>query len=329
MILERRSFLTFLGVSAAAAWPLAARAQQPRMPVIGFLSSASHQTMEPEIAGFLQGLRETGYTEGRNIAIEYRWGAGQLERMPVLAAELVDRPVAVLFSHTELAIVAARAATTTIPIVFRTGADPVRAGYVASLNRPRGNLTGVTSLGADLGPKRLGLLHELVPTGTVIAVLVDQNFPDGVSQLMGLQEAARSVNRQTIVLNARTASDIDTAFATLVQQHAGALTSLGGNFFNTRNEQIVTLAARYAIPAIYDRREFPAVGGLMSYGPDRREVTRQAGIYVARILKGDKPGDLPVQQPTKFEFIINLRTAKALKLNIPPGILAIADEVIE
>ena len=198
-----------------------------------------------------------------------------------------------------------------------------------AVNRPRGNLTGVTSLGADLGPKRLGLLHELVPTGTVIAVLVDQNFPDGVSQLMGLQEAARSVNRQIIALNVRTASDIDTAFATLVQQHAGALTSLGGNFFNTRNEQIVTLAARYAIPAIYDRREFPAAGGLMSYGPDRREVTRQAGIYVARILKGDKPGDLPVQQPTKFEFIINLRTARALKLNIPPGILAIPDEVIE
>jgi putative tryptophan/tyrosine transport system substrate-binding protein len=203
--MERREFITLLGASAAAVWPLVARAQQPAVPVIGFLSSASHQTMAPEIAGFLQGLRETGYTEGRNIAIEYRWGAGQLERMPVLAAELVDRPVAVLFSHTELAIVAARAATTTIPIVFRTGADPVRAGYVASLNRPRGNLTGVTSLGADLGPKRLGLLHELVPTGTVIAVLVDQNFPDGVSQLMGLQEAARSVNRQTIVLNARTA----------------------------------------------------------------------------------------------------------------------------
>jgi ABC-type uncharacterized transport system substrate-binding protein len=305
--MRRRDFVGLVG--GAAAWPLAARAQQPRMPVIGFLSSASHQTMEPEIAGFLQGLRETGYTEGRNIAIEYRWGAGQLERMPVLAAELVDRPVAVLFSH--------------------TGSDPVRAGYVASLNRPRGNLTGVTSLGADLGPKRLGLLHELVPKGTVIAVLVDQNFPDGASQLMGLQEAARSVNRQIIALNARTASDIDTAFATLVQQHAGALTSLGGNFFNTRNEQIVTLAARYAIPAIYDRREFPAAGGLMSYGPDRREVTRQAGIYVARILKGDKPGDLPVQQPTKFEFIINLRTAKALNLDIPPGMLAIADEAIE
>jgi putative ABC transport system substrate-binding protein len=325
--IRRREFVTLLG--SAAAWPLAARGQQPKMPVIGFLSSASPQTAAPEIAGFLQGLRETGYIEGQNIAIEYRWGAGQLDRLPVLAAELVDLPVAVLFSHTDRAIVAARAATATIPIVFHTGADPVRAGFVASLNRPRGNLTGVTSLGADLGPKRLGLLHELVPTDTVIAVLVDQNFPDGVSQLTGVQEAARSLNRQIIVLNARTAGDIDTAFTTLVKQRAGALSSLGGNFFNTRNEQIVTLAARYAIPAIYDRREFPAAGGLMSYGPDRMAVTRQAGLYVARILKGEKLGDLPVQQPTKFEFIVNLRTARALKLDIPPGILALADEVIE
>jgi ABC-type uncharacterized transport system substrate-binding protein len=274
-------------------------------------------------------LREIGYIEGQNIAIEYRWGEGQLDRLPVLAAELVDRPVAVLFGHTDRAIVAARAATATIPIVFHTGADPVRAGFVASLNRPRGNLTGVTSLSADLGQKRLGLLHELVPKGTAIAVLVDQNFPDGVSQLMGLQEAARSLNRQIIVLNARTASDIDNAFATLVQQHAGALTSLGGNFLNTRNEQIVTLAARYAIPAIYDRREFPAAGGLMSYGPDRLEVARQAGIYVGRILKGEKPSDLPVVQPTKFELVINLKTARSLNFAIPTTILALADEVIE
>jgi putative ABC transport system substrate-binding protein len=326
--MRRREFITLLG-GAAVAWPLVARAQQPRMPVIGFLSSASPQTMEPEIAGFLQGLREIGYIEGQNIAIEYRWGEGQLDRLPVLAAELVDRPVAVLFSHTDRAIVAARAATATIPIVFHTGADPVRAGFVASLNRPRGNLTGVTSLSADLGQKRLGLLHELVPKGTAIAVLVDQNFPDGVSQLMGLQEAARSLNRQIIVLNARTASDIDNAFATLVQQHAGALTSLGGNFLNTRNEQIVTLAARYAIPAIYDRREFPAAGGLMSYGPDRLEVARQAGIYVGRILKGEKPSDLPVVQPTKFELVINLKTARSLNFAIPTTILALADEVIE
>jgi putative ABC transport system substrate-binding protein len=327
-MIRRRDFITLFG-GAVAAWPLVARAQQPRMPVIGFLSSASPQTMEPEIAGFLQGLREIGYIEGQNIAIEYRWGEGQLDRLPVLAAELVDRPVAVLFSHTDRAIVAARAATATIPIVFHTGADPVRAGFVASLNRPRGNLTGVTSLSADLGQKRLGLLHELVPKGTAIAVLVDQNFPDGVSQLMGLQEAARSLNRQIIVLNARTASDIDNAFATLVQQHAGALTSLGGNFLNTRNEQIVTLAARYAIPAIYDRREFPAAGGLMSYGPDRLEVARQAGIYVGRILKGEKPSDLPVVQPTKFELVINLKTARSLNFAIPTTILALADEVIE
>jgi len=223
----------------------------------------------------------------------------------------------------------ARAATATIPIVFHTGADPVRAGFVLSLNRPRGNLTGVTTLSSDLGPKRMGLLHELVPKGTVIAVLVDQNFPDGVSQLTGMQDAARSLGREIVVLNARTASDIDAAFATLAQRRVGALSSLGGNFFNTRNEQIVTLAARYAIPAIYDRREFPAAGGLMSYGPDRRAIDRQAGIYVARILKGEKLADLPVLQPTKFEFIINLKTAKVLGLDIPPGILAIADDVIE
>jgi putative ABC transport system substrate-binding protein len=237
--MNRREFITLLG--GAAGWPLAARAQQPKMPVIGFLSGSSPQTIAREIAGFLQGLGETGYVEGQNIAIEYRWGAGQLNRLPMLAAELVDRPVAVLVSHTDLAIVAARAATTTIPIVFLTGADPVRAGFVASLNRPRGNLTGATFLSADLGPKRLGLLHELVPKGTVIAVLVDQNFPDGVSQLTGVQEAARRLKRQIIVLNARTESDIDTAFAALVQQRAGALSFLGGNFFNTRKEQIITL----------------------------------------------------------------------------------------
>jgi putative ABC transport system substrate-binding protein len=325
--MRRRDFITVLG--GAAAWPLAARGQQSKVPVIGFLSSASRQTMAPEIGGFLQGLRENGYIEGQNVAIEYRWAEGQLDRLPVLAAELVDHPVAVLFSHTDLAIVAARAATATIPIVFHTGSDPVRAGFVASLNRPRGNLTGATSLSADLGPKRLGLLLELAPKDKVIAVLVDQNFPDGVSQLTAIQEAARSLNRQIIVLNARTASDVDTAFATLMQQHAGALTSLGGNFFNTIAEQIVALAARNSVPAIYDRREFPAAGGLMSYGPDRFAVSRQAGIYVGRILKGDKPGDLPVQQPTKFELVINLKTAKALGLAVPPTLLAIADEVIE
>jgi putative ABC transport system substrate-binding protein len=326
--MRRRDFITLL-IGTAAAWPLSARAQRSKIPVIGFLSGASPQAIAPEVAGFLQGLREVGYIEGQNIAIEYRWGEGQLDRLPALAAELVDRPVAVLVSHTDLAIVAARAATATIPIVFLTGADPVRAGFVASLNRPRGNLTGVTFLSADLGPKRLGLLHELVPKGILIAVLVDQNFPDGVSQLAGVQEAARSLNRQIIVLNARTASDIDTAFVTLVQQRAGALSFLGGNFFNTRSEQIVTLAGRYAIPAIYDRREFSAAGGLMSYGPDRLAVTRQAGVYAARILKGEKLGDLPVQQPTKFEFIINLRTARALGLEVPPTMLAIADEVVE
>jgi putative ABC transport system substrate-binding protein len=326
-LITRRDFAAALG--GAAAWPLATRAQQPRIPVVGFLSGASPQVIAPELTGFIQGLGETGYIEGQNIAIEYRWAAGQLDQLPVLAAELVDRPVAVLVSHTDLAIVAARAATTAIPIVFLTGADPVRAGFVASLNRPRGNLTGITYLNADLGPKRLGLLHELVPKSTVIAVLVDQNFPDGASQLTSVREAARSLSRQIIAVNARTASDIDAAFESLTRQRASALLLLGGNFFNTRNEQIVSLAARYAIPAIYDRREFPAAGGLMSYGPDRLALTRAAGIYVGRILKGEKLGNLPVQQPTNFEVVINLQTAKTLGVTIPSGVLAIADEVIE
>src|SRR5262249_17067334 len=243
--------------------------------------------------------------------------------------ELVDRRVAVLVSHTDLAITAARAATTTIPIVFITGSDPVRAGFVFSLNRPRGKLTGVTFLNSDLGPKRMGLLHELVPKGTVIAVLVDQNFQDAVSQLTRMQEAAHKLGREIVILNARTASDIDAAFATLVQQRAGALLCLGGNFFNTRREQIIGLAARYRIPAISDAHEFAADGGLLSYGNDATESFRQAGIYTARILKGERPADLPVLQPTKFELVINLKTANALGLTIPPGVLAIADEVIE
>jgi len=325
-VIRRRDFIMLLG--GAAAWPLAAHAQQPALPVIGFLSGASPQTIPQRVAAFLQGLGETGYIEGRNVAIEYRWAADQLGRLPVLAAELVDRPVAVLVSHTDLAITAARAATTTIPIVFLTGSDPVRAGFVSSLNRPRGNLTGVTTLSSDLGPKRIGLLHELIPKGTVIAVLVDQNFQDSLSQLTSMEEAARSIGREIVVLNARTAGDIDVAFTTLVQR-AGALLLLGGNFFNTRREQIIGLAARHKIPTISDAREFAEDGGLLSYGNNLTESFRQLGIYTGRILKGEKPTDLPVTQPTKFELVINLRTAKALDLTVPPALLIAADEVIE
>ena len=325
-MIRRRDFIMLLG--GAAAWPLAAHAQQPALPVIGFLSGASPQTIPQRVAAFLQGLGETGYIEGRNVAIEYRWAADQLGRLPVLAAELVDRPVAVLVSHTDLAITAARAATTTIPIVFLTGSDPVRAGFVSSLNRPRGNLTGVTTLSSDLGPKRIGLLHELIPKGTVIAVLVDQNFQDSLSQLTSMEEAARSIGREIVVLNARTAGDIDVAFTTLVQR-AGALLLLGGNFFNTRREQIIGLAARHKIPTISDAREFAEDGGLLSYGNNLTESFRQLGIYTGRILKGEKPTDLPVTQPTKFELVINLRTAKALDLTVPPALLIAADEVIE
>ena len=328
MSLTRRDFITLLG-GAAAAWPLAVRAQQSAMPMIGFLSGASPQTIPQRVAAFLQGLGETGYIVGMNVAIEYRWGADELGRLPVLAAELVDRRVAVLVSHTDLAITAARAATTTIPIVFLTGADPVRAGFVLSLNRPRGNLTGVTTLGSDLGRKRLVLLHELVPKETVIAVLVDQNFQDAVSQLTDIQEVARSLGRETVVLNARTANDIEVAFATLVQQRAGALFMLGGNFFNTRREQIIGLAARHRIPAISDAREFAEDGGLLSYGNSLTESFRQVGIYTGRILKGEKPTDLPVMQPTKFELVINLKTAKVLGVTISPQLLVAADEVIE
>jgi ABC-type uncharacterized transport system substrate-binding protein len=326
--MQRREFITLLG-GAAAAWPLAARAQQPAMPVIGFLSGASQQTIAPLVAAFLKGLGATGYFEGRSIAIEYRWGADELDRLPALAVDLTNRHVSAIVCHSDLAIIAAKAATTTIPIVFLTGADPVRAGFVASLNRPGGNLTGMVFLNADLGPKRLGLLREIVPKAAVIAVLVDQNFKDAASQLAELKKAAGSLGQEIIPLNARTASDIDQAFATLVQQRAGALLLLGGNLFNVQRQQIIALAARHSVPTIYFIREFAESGGLISYGTRIADSFHEAGIYTGRILRGEKPADMPVLQPTKFELVINLKTATALGLTIPPGVLAIADEVIE
>jgi putative ABC transport system substrate-binding protein len=324
--MRRRKFLGVLG--GAAAWPLAARAQQA-MPVIGFLSGVSPGPFAHRLAAFRQGLNETGTIEGRNVAIEYRWAEDQYDRLPALAADLVGRRVVVIIAYTDAAALAAKAATTTIPIVFLSGQDPVRSGIVPSLNRPGESITGVSWFGADLEPKQLSLIHELVPTATLIALLVDLNAPDAASRVIKVQAAARTLALQLVVLNARTASDIDMAFASLVRERAGALVVGAGAFLVSRRDQIIALAARHAIPAIYGFREYAVDGGLISYGNDVPDAFRRAGVYTGRILKGDKPADLPVQRTTKFELVINLKTANALGLAVPASMQLLADEVIE
>jgi putative tryptophan/tyrosine transport system substrate-binding protein len=326
--MKRREFITLLGV-AVAAWPLAASAQQTAMPVLGFLSSLSLAATERWVAAFRQTLKDIGYVEGQSLAIEYHWAEGRYDRLPALAADLVRRQVTVIAAFGPLAALAAKEATSNIPVVFLTGFDPVKIGLVASFNRPGGNLTGVILYTGALAAKRIELLREFVPGATVLGMLVNPDGPDTDVQVRDAQEAARISRIEHHIVNVRTEKDFETAFAALMEARVAALIVSSDPVFANRREQVVALAARHAVPAMYEAREFTASGGLMNYGTNVADAYRQAAVYAGHILKGTKPADLPIVQPTKFELLINLKTAKALGLTVPPLLFALADEVIE
>jgi putative tryptophan/tyrosine transport system substrate-binding protein len=326
--MKRRELITLLG--GAAAWPLRARAQQQAMPVVGFIRPTSAEESTKLLTAFRGGLAETGHVEGHNVIIEYRWAGNRYDQLPGLASDLVRRQVAVIAAPGGTpSVLASKAATTTIPIVFAIGSDPVKDGLVASLNRPGGNLTGFTTFGSALGAKRIELLHDLLPTATVIALLVQPNYSEADSQVKEVQSAVTSFGNRLLVLNASTEREIDRAFRALAEQRANALLVASDPFLLSRREQLVALAAYEQLPTVYPWPEYTAVGGLMSYGPSLAEVYRQVGIYTGRILRGEKPTDLPIQLPTKFELVLNLKTAKPLGLTLPITLLGRADEVIE
>jgi putative ABC transport system substrate-binding protein len=326
--MKRREFIAGLG--SAAAWPVVARAQQPAMPVVGYLGAQSAEVDYKTVTfPFLQGLKETGYVDGQNVAVEYRWAQNQYDRLPMLAADLVRRRVALILASGTTAAVPAKAATTSVPIVFVANGDPVALGLVASLSRPGANVTGIANLGAELGPKRLQLLREFIPNSARFGVLADPAFPGSQSLIADLQAAAPTLGLQLIIVNARTDSDLEKAFATFSQQHVGAVLVGNSALYSRRMEQLASLVAGHALPASYPYREYALAGGLMSYGSSLGYLYRQGGIYAGRILDGEKPADLPVVQPTKFDLVINLKTAKALGLTVPETLLATADEVIQ
>jgi putative ABC transport system substrate-binding protein len=325
--MKRREFITLIG--GAAAWPVAARAQRASMPVIGFFNGSRASSYVDILAAFRRGLGEAGYVEGRNIAIELRWADGNYERLPGFVDELIRRPVAVLCASGIPAALAAKKATTTIPIVFEVAFDPVSGGLVTSFNRPGGNLTGVTMMARALGPKRVELLREFVPTASLIGMLVNPNIPSAATDVKEIEGAAAALGLKLLVLHANSEGEIEPAFRRLVEQRAAALYVSGDPFFATQRELMVLLSARHTIPTMFDRREYAAVGGLMSYGSSFTDAHHQMGVYTGRVLKGEKPGDLPILQPTKFDLVINLKTARALGLTVPDKLLAIADEVIE
>ena len=326
--MRRRAFITLLG-GAAVAWPLAAGAQQPAMPVIGYLSARSPEDTTHLVEAFRRGLKETGFFDGQNVTVEYRWALGQYDRLPAMAAEFARRPVAIIVATGgDPAALAAKAASSTMPIVFVTG-DPVKAGLVASYSRPGGNATGINLLTTTMEPKRVGILHDLMPQASTIAVLVDPRFPTAGMQSRDIEEAAHAIGIQTEVFHASTDSEINAAFQSIAQRRLPALLVAGAPFFDTRRGNLIALTAQHKLPTIYQFREYAVDGGLMSYGVSITDAYRQVGAYVGRILKGEKPADIPVELPTKFDLVVNLVTAKVLGLDIPPSLLARADEVIE